>query len=126
TWKTVQKVDHGGAGEENLDFDASVWEVKKYGADNKVEGVIYLPITGYCGLDESSNTYKKVNKARCCYWTSTPCSNTAGATEKAYAFHTVYEIDPNDTSTGHMSSATLKECERYNGFAIRPVLLRRK
>ena len=126
TWKPVQKVDHGGGGEENLDFDASVWEVKKTGADNKVEGVIYLPITGYCGLDETDNTYKKVNKARCCYWTSTPCSNEAGAKEKAFAFHTVYEIDTNDPSVGHMSAAALKECERYNGFAIRPVLLRRK
>ena len=126
TWKPVQKVDQGGGGEENLDFDASVWEVKKYGADNKVEGVIYLPITGYAGLDEKDNTYKKVNTARCCYWTSTPCSNTAGANEKAWAFHTVYEIDTNDPSTGHMIYNGLKECERYNGFAIRPVLLRRK
>ena len=127
TWKTVQKVDHSGENaEENLDFDASVWEVKKSGADNNVEGVIYLPITGYAGLDEKDNTYKKVNKARCCYWTSTPSSNTAGANEKAWAFHTVYEIDPNDPSVGHMSDAALKECERYNGFAIRPVLLRRK
>ena len=126
TWKPVQKVDQGGGGEENLDFDASVWEVKKYGADNKVEGVIYLPITGYAGFDEKDNTYKKVNKARCCYWTSTPCSDAAGATEKAWAFHTVYEIDPNDPSSGHMSQATIEECERYNGFAIRPVLLRQK
>ena len=126
TWKPVQKVDHGGGGEENLDFDASVWEVKKTGADNKVEGVIYLPITGYAGFDEKDNTYKKVNKARCCYWTSTPCSNTAGANEKAWAFHTIYEIDPDYPSVGHMSTAALMECERYNGFAIRPVLLRRK
>ena len=126
-WKTVQKVDHSGENaEENLDFDASVWEVKKTGADNKVEGVIYLPITGYCGLDETDNTYKKVNKARCCYWTSTPSSNTAGANKKAWAFHTVYEIDPDYPSVGHMSDAALEECERYNGFAIRPVLLRRK
>ena len=126
TWKPVQKVDQGGGGEENLDFDASVWEVKKYGADNKVEGVIYLPITGYAGLDKKDNTYKKVNTARCCYWTSTPCSYAAGATEKAWAFHTVYEISPNDPSIGHMSDKALKECERYNGFAIRPVLLRQK
>ena len=126
TWKTVQKVDHGGGGEENLDFDASVWEVKKYGANNQVEGVIYLPITGYAGRDETDNTYKKMNTARCCYWTSTPSSNTAGANEKAWAFHTVYSIDPDDHSIGHMSQATLEECERYNGFAIRPVLLRRK
>ena len=126
TWKPVQKVDQGGGGEENLDFDASVWEVKKYDANNKVEGVIYLPITGYAGLDEKDNTYKKVNKARCCYWTSTPCSDAAGATEKAWAFHTVYVIDPDAPSIGHMSQAVIKECERYNGFAIRPVLLRQK
>ena len=126
TWKPVQKVDHTGGGEENLDFDASVWEVKKLDADNKVEGVIYLPITGYAGLDEKDYTYKKVNRARCCYWTSTPCSDAAGATEKAWAFHTVYEIDPKDPSIGHMSDKALKECERYNGFAIRPVLLRQK
>lgn len=134
TWKTVQKVVDGGGGEENLDFDASVWEVKKFDANNKVEGVIYLPITGYAGLDEKDNTYKKVNKARCCYWTSTPASATSStsssaadrAREKSYAFYTKYEIDPNDPSTGHMSSAAIKECERYNGFAIRPVLLRQK
>ena len=126
TWKPVQKVDHEGNGEENLDFDASVWEVKKYGADNKVEGVIYLPITGYAGLDEKDNTYKKVNTARCCYWTSTPCSYAAGATEEAWAFHTVYEISPNDPSIGHMSPAKIEGCKRYNGFAIRPVLLRQK
>lgn len=126
TWKPVQKVDQGGGGEENLDFDASVWEVKKYGADNKVEGVIYLPITGYAGLDEKDNTYKKVNTARCCYWTSTPYSYAAGATEEAWAFHTVYKIDPNNSSIGNMSDATLEKCERYNGFAIRPVLLRQK
>ena len=126
TWKPVQKVDHGGGGEENLDFDASVWEVKKLDADNKVEGVIYLPITGYAGLDEKDNTYKKVNTARCCYWTSTPCSYAAGATEKAWAFHTVYKIDPNNSSIGNMSDATIEKCERYNGFAIRPVLLRQK
>ena len=125
-WKTVQKVDHSGGGEENLDFDASVWEVKKYGADNKVDDMIYIPITGYSGYNETNGKYEKVNKARCCYWTSTPCSNTAGANEKAWAFHTVYEIDPNDPSTGHMIYNGLKECERYNGFAIRPVLLRRK
>ncbi|MCI6081519.1 MAG: hypothetical protein MR724_08200 [Prevotella sp.] len=126
TWKPVQKVDQGGGGEENLDFDASVWEVKKYGADNKVEGVIYLPITGYAGLDKKDNTYKKVNTARCCYWTSTPCSYAAGATEKAWAFHTVYKIDPNNSSIGQMSQAKIEGCERYNGFAIRPVLLRQK
>ena len=126
TWKTVQKVDHSGGGEENLDFDASVWEVKKYGADNKVEGMIYLPVTGYSGYNETNGKYERVNKARCCYWTSTPCSNTAGPQEQAWAFHTIYEIDPDDPSIGHMSTAALKECERYNGFAIRPVLLRRK
>ena len=128
TWKPVQKVDQGGGGEENLDFDASVWEVKKLDADNKVEGVIYLPITGYAGLDEKDNTYKKVNKARCCYWTSTPSSASSGATEKSFAFYTQYEIAPDDPSTGHMSDKdhAIQPCERYNGFAIRPVLLRQK
>ena len=126
TWKTVKKVSEGDASEDNLDFDASVWEVTKRDADNKLVGLIYFPITGYSGKDEKDGEYKKVNKARCCYWTSTPSSNTAGANEKAWAFHTVYEIDTNDPSTGHMIYNGLKECERYNGFAIRPVLLRRK
>ena len=128
TWSTVKKVDTGTESEENLDFDASVWKVQKKDSEGKVTGIIYLPITGYAGLDESTNTYKKVEKARCCYWTSTPASATAGGEEKSYAFYTKYEIDPNDPSTGHMSpkDSAIQEHERYNGFAIRPVLMREK
>ena len=134
TWSTVKKVDTGMGSEENLDFDASVWKVQKKDMTGKVIGLIYLPITGYAGLDESTNTYKKVEKARCCYWTSTPASSTSStsssATDRAkdnsYAFYTEYKIDPNNPSTGHMSSKdnAIKPCERYNGFAIRPVLMR--
>ena len=134
TWSTVKKVDTGTGSEENLDFDASVWKVQKKDAEGRVTGIIYLPITGYAGLDETSNTYKKVEKARCCYWTSTPSfatsstssSATDRARDKSYAFYTKYEIDPNDPSTGHMSSKdnAIQEYERYNGFAIRPVLMR--
>ena len=134
TWSTVKKVDTGTGSEENLDFDASVWKVQKKDAEGRVTGLIYLPITGYAGLDESTNTYKKVEKARCCYWTSTPASATSAtsssaadrAREKSYAFYTKYEIDPNDPSTGHMSpkDKAIQEHERYNGFAIRPVLMR--
>lgn len=138
TWSTVKKVDTGTESEDNLDFDASVWKVQKKDALGKVTGQIYLPITGYAGWDESTNTYKKVEKARCCYWTSTPSSSTSStsssaidrATEKSYAFYTQYEIDPKDPSTGHMSSKdkdkAIQEHERYNGFAIRPVLMREK
>ena len=135
-WSTVKKVDTGTGSEENLDFDASVWKVQKKDMTGKVIGLIYLPITGYAGLDESTNTYKKVEKARCCYWTSTPSSATSAtsssaadrAREKSYAFYTKYEIDPKDPSTGHMSSKNdaIQEYERYNGFAIRPVLMREK
>ena len=119
-------MDTGTGSEENLDFDASVWKVQKKDMTGKVIGLIYLPITGYAGLDESTNTYKKVEKARCCYWSSTPASATAGGEEKSYAFYTKYEIDPNNPSIGHMSSkdSAIKEHERYNGYAIRPVLLR--
>ena len=134
TWSTVKKVDTGTGSEENLDFDASVWKVQKKDSEGRVTGIIYLPITGYAGLDESTNTYKKVEKARCCYWTSTPSSATSStsssaadrAREKSYAFYTKYEIDPNDPSTGHMSpkDSAIQEHERYNGFAIRPVLMR--
>ena len=134
TWSTVKKVDTGTGSEENLDFDASVWKVQKKDSEGRVTGIIYLPITGYAGLDENSNTYKKVEKARCCYWTSTPASATSStsssatdrARDKSYAFYTKYEIDPNDPSTGHMSSKdnAIQEHERYNGFAIRPVLMR--
>lgn len=126
TWKTVKKVSDGDATEDNLDFDASVWEVTKRDADNnKLVGLIYFPITGYSGLDESDNTYKKVNKAKCCYWTSTPCSNTAGAEEKSYAFVTTYMISG---SEGHMTTYTeaMTEQDRYQGFAIRPVLLKER
>ena len=128
TWSIVKKVDTGAESEENLDFDASVWKVQKKDSEGRVTGIIYLPITGYAGLDESTNTYKKVEKARCCYWSSTPASATAGGEEKSYAFYTKYEIDPNDPSTGHMSpkDSAIQEHERYNGFAIRPVLMREK
>ena len=128
TWSTVKKVDTGTESEDNLDFDASVWKVQKKDSEGRVTGIIYLPITGYAGWDETSNTYQKVEKARCCYWTSTPASATAGGEEKSYAFYTKYEIDPNDPSTGHMSSkdSAIQECERYKGFAIRPVLMREK
>ena len=108
---------------------------KKDALDN-VTGQIYLPITGYAGLDVSTNTYKKVEKALCCYWTSTPSPATSStsssatdrAREKSYAFYTKYEIDPDNPSTGHMSSKNdaIQEYERYNGFAIRPVLMREK
>ena len=121
----MKKVSDGDATEDNLDFDASVWEVTKRDADNKLVGLIYFPITGYSGLDESDNTYKKVNKAKCCYWTSTPCSNTAGAEEKSYAFVTTYMISG---SEGHMTTYTeaMTEQDRYQGFAIRPVLLKER
>ena len=129
-WSTVKKVDAGTGSEENLDFDASVWKVQKKDSEGKVTGLIYLPITGYAGLDEKTKTYKKVEKAMCCYWTSTPSSATAGGEkkgeEKSYAFYTKYEIDPSNPSTGHMSSKdnAIQEHKRYNGFAIRPVLVR--
>ena len=136
TWSIVKKVDTGTGSEENLDFDASVWKVQKKDSEGKVTGLIYLPITGYAGLDETTQTYKKVEKARCCYWTSTPSPATSStsssatdrARDKSYAFYTKYEIDPNDPSTGHMSSKdnAIQEHERYNGFAIRPVLMREK
>lgn len=128
TWSTVKKVDTGTGSEENLDFDASVWKVQKKDSEGRVTGLIYLPITGYAGLDESTKTYKKVEKALCCYWSSTPASATAGGEEKSYAFYTKYEIDPNNPSTGHMSSkdSAIQKHERYNGFAIRPVLMREK
>ena len=125
TWKTVKKVSDGGASEDNLDFDSSVWEVRKYSDDNKLTGLIYFPITGYSGLDTSDHTYKKVNKAMCCYWTSTPSTNTAGAMEKSWAFVTTYTVSG---SEGHMSDQkrAMTECERYNGYCIRPVLLKER
>ena len=89
-------------------------------------GVIYLPITGYSGLDESTGKYTKVNKARCCFWTSTPASSVEGAEEKSWAFVTIYDIDSegNGQMTAH-NSAMVKS-ERYNGYSIRPVLLKEK
>ena len=125
TWKTVKKVSEGNESEDNLDFDASVWEVRKYSADNKLTGLIYFPITGYSGLDTSDQTYKKVNKAKCCYWSSTPIGNAAGAREKSWAFVTTYTVTG---SEGHMSDQkqAMTECERYNGYCIRPVLLKER
>ena len=125
TWKTVKKVNEGDESEENLDFDASVWEVTKRNADNKLTGLIYFPITGYSGKEESTNEYKKINKAMCCYWTSTPVGDVAGATEKSWAFITTYSVTG---SEGHMSDhkAAMTECERYNGYCIRPVLLKER
>ena len=134
TWSTVKKVDTGTGSEDNLDFDASVWKVQKKDSEGRVTGIIYLPITGYAGLDAKTNTYKKVEKAMCCYWTSTPYSATSStsssaadrAREESYAFYTKYEIDPNNPSTGHMTpkDSAIQPCQRYNGYAIRPVLLR--
>ncbi|MGN1214293.1 MAG: hypothetical protein ACI4TR_05290 [Bacteroidaceae bacterium] len=120
TWKPVKKVG------EELDFDASVWEVTKRNEANELVGVIYLPITGYSGLDESTGNYTKVNKARCCFWTSTPASDVAGATEESWAFVTTYDLD--SEGNGHMTNydVAMKKCERYNGFSIRPVLLKEK
>ena len=125
-WKTVKKATDGGESEDNLNFDASVWEVTKKDADSTIVGLIYLPITGYSGYDEETKTYKKVNKARCHYWTSTPCSDAAGGTAKSWAFQTTYVTESDGTGNGHMTAPVLKECERYNGYCIRPVLLKRK
>lgn len=123
-WKTVKKVSEGTASEDNLDFDASVWEVRKLNAEGKTVGIIYFPITGYSGYDEKSGTYTKVNKARCHYWTSTPSGGAAGANETAWAFETLYSFNQNN---GDMSRPILTDtCKRYNGFCIRPVLLREK
>ena len=94
-------------------------------ADNKLIGLIYLPITGYSGYDDKTGTYGKVKKARCQYWTSTPCSSTAGGREKAWAFETTY-VTESGTGNGHMTGQALHQCDRYNGFSIRPVLLKRK
>ena len=124
-WKTVKKVSEDTESEENLDFDASVWEVTKKDETGQLVGLIYFPITGYSGLDESTGTYTKVNKARCQYWTSTPCSNEAGATEKSWAFETTYYTEQG-SGDGHMTVQKMEERERYNGYAIRPVLLKEK
>ena len=125
-WKPVKKISDASTAEEN-DFDASVWEVTKRDKNNQLIGLIYFPITGYSGWDESTGTYKKVNKRFCYYWTSTPApdSNGSGATEKSWAFETTYEIDPG-TGDGKMTDPKIIECERYNGYAIRPVLLKEK
>ncbi|MGN1245061.1 MAG: hypothetical protein ACI4UN_00365 [Muribaculaceae bacterium] len=125
TWKTVKKATEGGESEENLNFDASVWEVTKKDAEGNLVGLVYFPITGYSGLDATTGEYKKVNKARCHYWTSTPCSSVAGATAKAWAFETTYYTEIG-TGNGRMTDPELKECERYNGYSIRPVLLKEK
>ena len=122
-WKTVKKATDGGESEDNLNFDASVWEVTKKDADSTIVGLIYLPITGYSGKDETTGEYKKVNKARCHYWTSTPCS---GGEATSWAFETTYYTESGGTGNGHMTAPVLKECERYNGYCIRPVLLKRK
>ena len=124
-WKTVKKVSEDTESEDNLDFDASVWEVTKRDEAGQLVGLIYFPITGYSGLDESTGTYTKVNKARCQYWTSTPCSNEAGATEKSWAFETTYYTEQG-SGDGHMTVQKMEERERYNGYAIRPVLLKEK
>ena len=120
-WKTVKKATDGGESEDNLNFDASVWEVTKKDADSTIVGLIYLPITGYSEYDETTQTYKKVNKARCHYWTSTPCSGEA----TSWAFETTYVTESGGTGNGHMTAPVLKECERYNGYCIRPVLLKK-
>lgn len=123
-WKTVKKASDGGESEDNLNFDASVWEVTKKDADSTIVGLIYLPITGYSGYDEETKTYKKVNKARCHYWTSTPCSDAAGGTT-SWAFETTYYTEEG-TGNGHMTDPTLVASQRYNGYCIRPVLLKKK
>lgn len=125
TWKTVKKVSDGGASEDNLDFDSSVWEVKKTDNNGKLTGIIYFPITGYSGKDETTGDYKKVNKAKCCYWTSTPSTNTTGATEKSWAFVTTYTVTGSQGQMSHQNHA-MTECERYNGYSIRPVLLKER
>ncbi len=125
TWKPVKKVSEGTASEENLDFDASVWEVTKKDAEGKLIGIIYFPVTGYSGLDDSGN-YSRVNKAKCYFWSSTPCGDSAGAREKSWAFETTYYIDESGTGNGHMTDPAMKACERYNGYAIRPVLLKER
>ncbi|MGN0224419.1 MAG: hypothetical protein ACI4AM_10420 [Muribaculaceae bacterium] len=123
TWKTVKKVSDGTESEENLNFDASVWEVTKRDSDNKLIGHIYLPITGYSGWDGTS--YTKVNKALCYYWTSTPEGTAAGAEEEAWAFETTYYTEEG-SGLGHMTAPALVKKPRYNGYAIRPVLLKEK
>lgn len=123
TWKTVKKVTDGTESEENLNFDASVWEITKRDAENKLIGHIYLPITGYSGWDGTA--YNKVNKALCYYWTSTPEGVGAGAEKSAWAFETTYYTEAG-SGLGHMTTPALVSKQRYNGYAIRPVLLKEK
>lgn len=126
-WKPVKKTSDASTAEENIDFDASVWEVTKRDENNQLIGLIYFPITGYSGWDESTGTYKEVNKRLCYYWTSTPDpdSNGSGATEKSWAFETNYVTDQG-TGNGYMTNPKMIMRERYNGYAIRPVLLKEK
>lgn len=126
-WQSVKISEDAPDSEDNLNFDASVWKVTKKDEGGDIVGVIYLPITGYSGLDGKSGTYKKVNKAVCYYWTSTPTPGSgSGATETSWAFSTSYYIDTEGGGNGHMSDPTMLECERYNGFSIRPVLLKER
>lgn len=125
TWETVKKAADGNESEDNLNFDASVWKVTKRDNEGKLVGFIYLPITGYSGYDSTTNTYKKINKARCHYWTSTPCSSTAGGEAESWAFETTYYTEEG-TGNGHMTDPTLVASQRYNGYCIRPVLLKKK
>lgn len=124
-WKTVKKAADGNESEDNLNFDASVWEVTKRDNEGKLVGLIYLPITGYSGYDSTTDTYKKINKARCHYWTSTPCNSTAGGEAESWAFETTYYTEEG-TGNGHMTDPTLVASQRYNGYCIRPVLLKKK
>ena len=125
TWETVKKAADGNESEDNLNFDASVWKVTKRDNKGKLVGFIYLPITGYSGYDSTTDTYKKINKARCHYWTSTPCSSTAGGEAESWAFETTYYTEEG-TGNGHMTDPTLVASQRYNGYCIRPVLLKKK
>lgn len=125
TWETVKKAADGNESEDNLNFDASVWKVTKRDNKGKLVGLIYLPITGYSGYDSTTDTYKKINKARCHYWTSTPCSSTAGGEAESWAFETTYYTEEG-TGNGHMTDPTLVANQRYNGYCIRPVLLKKK
>ena len=125
TWETVKKAADGNESEDNLNFDASVWKVTKRDNEGKLVGFIYLPITGYSGYDSTTDTYKKINKARCHYWTSTPCSSTAGGEATSWAFETTYYTEEG-TGNGHMTDPTLVASQRYNGYCIRPVLLKKK
>ena len=125
TWKTVKKAADGNESEDNLNFDASVWEVTTRDNEGKLVGLIYLPITGYSGYDSTTDTYKKINKARCHYWTSTPCSSTVGGEAESWAFETTYYTEEG-TGNGHMTDPTLVASQRYNGYCIRPVLLKKK